>query len=80
MKVGEFNAETGEQIIRDATPDEIAARKAEVAQALAEKAARKAAEEELRATKISAYEKLGLSAQEIEALVPTPKPPRFSSE
>lgn len=80
MKLGQFDAITGQQIVRDATPDEIAAREAEIAHEIADKAARQAAEQELRATKISAYEKLGLTAQEIEALVPTPKPPRFPSE
>jgi hypothetical protein len=30
--------------------------------------------EQLRQTKIEAYKKLGLSAEEIEAILPTPKP------
>lgn len=37
-----------------------------------EKQQKKAEAETLRQAKISAYEKLGLSAEEIEALVPTP--------
>jgi len=73
MKVGEFNAETGEQIVRDATPEEVAAKEAEVAQWLADKAAREAEAAQLRATKISAYQKMGLTEAEIEALLPTPK-------
>ena len=32
--------------------------------------------EALRATKITAYQKLGLTEAEIEALLPSPKPPR----
>lgn len=73
MKVGEFNAETGEQIVRDATPEEIAIKEAEVAQWLADKAVREAEAAQLRATKISAYQKMGLTEAEIEALLPTPK-------
>jgi hypothetical protein len=34
----------------------------------------KAEAETIRATKISAYEKLGLTADEIEALLPSPQP------
>ena len=80
MKIGEFNALTGEQIVRDATPEEVAEREAEVAEFNADKLAKKVEAEQLRATKISAYQKLGLTAEEIEALVPTPKPPRFAAE
>lgn len=76
MKIGQFDALTGEQIIRDATPEEIAAREAEIAQWLADKEAKEAAAIELRATKISAYKKLGLSETEIEALLPITPPPR----
>ena len=39
------------------------------------KAQAKAQEEVLRATKITAYQKMGLTEEEIEALLPTPKPP-----
>ena len=74
MKIGEFNALTGEQIVRDATPEEVAAREAEVAEFTSDKLAKKVEVEQLRATKISAYEKLGLTPDEIEALLPTPKP------
>lgn len=73
MKFGEFNAETGEQIVRDATSEEVAARQTEVAQWLTDKAAREAEAAQLRATKISAYQKMGLTEAEIEALLPTPK-------
>ena len=74
MKIGEFNALTGEQIVRDATPEEVAAREAEVAEFNADELAKKVEAQQLRATKISAYEKLGLTPDEIEALLPTPKP------
>jgi hypothetical protein len=73
MKIGTFNAETNEQIVRDATPEEIAAREAEIAQYVANKETKKLAELELRATKIAAYQKLGLTEEEIEALLPTTK-------
>lgn len=74
MKLGQFDAITGEHIVRDATPEEIAAREAEVAEFTANKLARELAAAELRATKIAAYEKLGLTPDEIEALLPTPRP------
>lgn len=76
MKIGIYNAQTNEQIVRDATPEEVAAREAEIAEYLAHKEAQKLAAAELRATKISAYQKLGLTEAEIEALVPTPAEPK----
>jgi hypothetical protein len=65
---------TGETIIREMTDEEQAQRNAEVAAYLAEKQAKEQAEAEARAIKISAYQKLGLTEAEIEALLPTPKP------
>lgn len=44
------------------------------AQATYQKEVKTAEKEAERQTKISAYEKLGLTAVEIEALLPTPKP------
>jgi hypothetical protein len=78
MKIGIFNAETNEQIVRDATPEEIAAREAEIAQYFANKKTQELAEIELRATKITAYQKLGLTEAEIEALLPLPAKPRIN--
>lgn len=63
---------TGEIIIEPLTKEEIAERKAEYAQELADLEAKKVKEAELRTLKISAYKKLGLTDEEIEALVPTP--------
>lgn len=71
MKIGIYNAETDEQIVRDATPDEVAAREAEIAEYLAHKEAQELAAAQLQATKISAYQKLGLTEAEIEVLIPT---------
>lgn len=76
MKIGIYNAETNEQIVRDATPDEVAAREAEIAEYLERTEAQELAAAELRATKISAYQKLGLTEKEIEVLVPTPVEPQ----
>jgi hypothetical protein len=67
------NVATGEITIEPLTQDEITARAAEYAAELAELASKKAKEEESRLLKISAYEKLGLTKEEIEALVPTPE-------
>jgi hypothetical protein len=74
MKIGIYNAETDEQIVRDATPEEVTARETEIAQYLADKETQELEAAELRATKISAYKKLGLTDLEIEALLPTPQP------
>lgn len=74
MKIGIFDALIGEQIEKDATPEEIAAREAEVAKWSAEDKLKEEAELNARTTKISAYQKLGLTPDEIEALLPTPKP------
>ena len=64
---------TGETIIREMTDAEQAQRDAEVAAYLAEKDAKKTAAESAWRVKVSAYEKLGLTAEEIEALAPTPE-------
>lgn len=74
MLVGKFDALTGEQEVREATAEEAAARQAEVAQWLADKKAQEESAIQARALKISAYQKLGLTEAEIEALLPSPKP------
>ena len=63
---------TNEVIIEPLTQEEIKTRAAEYAAEVAELQAKKAKQEELRVLKISAYKKLGLTDEEIEALVPTP--------
>lgn len=68
--VYEFNAKTNEEIIRHLTDAEQKERDLEVKNFLA---AKKIAEElaaQKLALKISAYEKLGLSPEEIDALLP----------
>ena len=72
------NVATGEITIEPLTQDEIDARAAEYETELAELAAKKAKEEETRLLKISAYEKLGLTETEIQALLPTPIEPLTS--
>ena len=74
MKITETNGETGVTVEREATTEEIAAREAEVAEWLSNNAAREEAEAQSRALKISAYQKLGLTEAEIEALFLSPKP------
>lgn len=76
MKIGIFNAETNKNIVRDATLEEISARENEIAEYVANKEAQELEKAQLRATKIAAYEKLGLTEAEIEALLPTPAKPR----
>ncbi len=68
------NAETGEVITRELTDPEQKIRDAEKAEMLAEKEQKELEATQLRQTKISAYEKLGLTEAEIEALLPSPAP------
>ena len=68
-----LDAATGEEIVREMTDEEQAQRNAEIVQWKIEKEAREQQKAELRATKIAAYQKLGLTESEIEALLPTPK-------
>ncbi len=67
----EINCETGEEIIRPLTPEEIAQREIDAAALAIETAARDAAEAAALAAKESAQAKLaalGLTAEEIAAL------------
>ena len=66
------NVETGDIAIVELTDKEQETRNAESQASLNAKAKKIADAQELRLTKISAYEKLGLTATEIEALLPTP--------
>lgn len=68
------NVATGEIEIIELTDDEQKQLDAERQKAIAAKAALKLEQEQLRLTKISAYQKLGLTEAEIEALVSAPKP------
>jgi hypothetical protein len=70
MKIGFYDGLTGQQIEREATAEEIAEREAEIAITVADDAAKKQIAEESRATIISAYQKLGLTQAEINALIP----------
>jgi hypothetical protein len=73
-QIGIYDHTTGENIVREMTAQEKAQRDAEIeAWQIAKENAKQEAEQ-LRETKIAAYEKLGLTEAEIEALVPTPKP------
>jgi hypothetical protein len=67
------NVELDSVEITEMTNEELALREAEISQWLIDKAAKEKEEAELRALKISAYQKLQLSEAEIEALFPTPK-------
>ena len=72
--IGEYNHNTGENIVREMTPEEIAILEADQTALREGKAQREAEVEATRAAKISAYQKLGLTEAEIEALLPSPKP------
>lgn len=73
-KISIYDHLTGETIVREMTDEEQAQRDAEVAENESKQAQAQAEAEALRATKIAAYQKLGLTEAEIEALLPTPKP------
>ena len=65
LQVKEFNCETGEEIVRDATADEIAQMKLDAAEA----AARKAEAEARAAQKQALLDKLGITADEAKLLL-----------
>lgn len=72
-KIGIYDHLTGEVIVREMTNEEQAERNADIAAYVAEKEAKKTAAESAWRIKVVAYEKLGLTADEIEALAPTPE-------
>lgn len=72
--IGIYDHSTGENIVREMTDDEQIARNEQIAIWAAEKEKAQLEAEQARQTKISAYEKLGLTEAEIEALLPTSKP------
>ena len=72
--IGIYDHTTGENIVREMTDEEQIARNKQIAIWAAEKEKTQLEAEQARQTKISAYQKLGLTEAEIEALLPTPKP------
>ena len=73
-QIGIYDHTTGENIAREMTTEEKAQRVAEIKAWKTAKENAKLEAQQLRETKIAAYEKLGLTEAEIEALLPTPKP------
>jgi hypothetical protein len=65
MKIGIYNHETGEQEVRDMTPEEVAAIEADAAAAPDKEAVAEAKE----TAKAAVLEKLGLTAEEVAALL-----------
>ena len=65
------NVATAEILVEPLTDEEINLRALEYAAELEALAVKKSQEMKLRLLKISAYEKLGLTQEEIEALLPT---------
>jgi phosphoenolpyruvate synthase/pyruvate phosphate dikinase len=72
--IGIYDHVTGENVVREMTTAEQTQRNAEVKAWLDAKENAKLEAEQLKQTKIAAYQKLGLNEAEIEALLPTPKP------
>jgi len=73
-QLGIYDHTTGENVVREMTAQEKTQRNAEIEAWQTAKENAKLEAEQLRATKIAAYEKLGLTEAEIEALLPTPTP------
>lgn len=69
-KIYLLDVATGEEIVREMTVEEQALRDAEIAAWELKKAEAKAEAIQLKETKIAAYKKLGLTNEEIEALLP----------
>jgi hypothetical protein len=76
-QISHYDHLTGIHIQRDMTEAEQAEYDQQVAEVLIAKEQAKAEAESLRNTKIEAYKKLALTDDEIEALLPSPKPPVF---
>jgi hypothetical protein len=64
-----INCETGEQTEVELTAEEIAQREADAAKAEADRVAKEAADEAKAALKQEVLDKLGLSAEEVAALL-----------
>lgn len=73
-KIYNHNVATDEITVFELSDQEQALRDAQVNKATQDAEKAKADAETLRQTKIAAYQKLGLSEAEIEALLPTPLP------
>jgi hypothetical protein len=65
MKIGIYNHETGEQEVRDMTPEEVANIEADALAATEKQAAKEAQAK----AKVAVLEKLGLTAEEVAALL-----------
>ena len=72
VKITIIDATTGEVVERPMNESELANYENNINNFIAEQAEQKKAAEELRTAKISAYQKLGLTEAEIEALLPKP--------
>jgi hypothetical protein len=75
VKITIIDATTSEVVERPMNEFELANYENNINNFIAEQAEQKKAAEELRTAKISAYQKLGLTEAEIEALLPKPIEP-----
>jgi len=72
--IHKFDASTNEIIEREMTAEELVEYQEYQNEAVAEKQKKISKEEELKSLKIAAYQKLGLTQKEIDALLPPPPP------
>ena len=70
--IGIYDHSISKEIVREMTAEEKANRDAEVAVFVAQQEQLKAEAKTLYETKVSAYQKLGLTEAEIKALLPAP--------
>jgi hypothetical protein len=68
--INTFDGETKENAQREMTADEVADLLAYQAASQQEKANREAEQADIKATKLAAYQKMGLTQKEIDALMP----------
>jgi hypothetical protein len=80
VKITIIDATSGEVVERQMNESELANYENNINNFIAEQAEQKKAAEELRTAKISAYQKLGLTEAEIEALLPKPIEPILPEE
>jgi hypothetical protein len=69
MLIGQYDGSTGEQILREATQEEIAEREAEIEAFAAEKIAQDQALAQKAADKAALLERLGMTSEEAELLL-----------
>ncbi len=69
MLIGIYDGLTGEQTVREATPEEIAEREAEIAAAQIEQEAKEQVEEAKTTARQAVLDRLGITAEEAQLIL-----------